>query len=94
MVLGYIGEGIKVVYRSCLNSLGAAHWDVQCMRWKTSVLVSFVLSDMSNGSEWSLTLLNAVLISLAVLLVLASDALSALVVVVLERSACGGLFAL
>ena len=78
------------------------------MRWKTGMRCQFEMfcdlpgdsmarlarPESRPGVAAELTLLDAVLVGLAVLLLLLLDALSALIVVVLERGALLGLHAL
>lgn len=94
-----------MLYLSWRKSLGAAQADAQCMRWKTVICQYMFECPAAKcakspavlaviGERFQHTLLNAVLIGLAVLLLLLSDALGALVVVVLQRGALLGLHAL
>jgi hypothetical protein len=95
----------RVLYLSWRKSLGAAQADAQCMRWKTSQCqyifvtpyVAYQKPQVSLAAieyGFQRTLLNAVLLSLAGLLLLLHDTLGALVVVVLQRCALLGLHAL
>jgi hypothetical protein len=88
-------------YLSWRKSLGAAQAEAQCIRWKTiscqytTRIFPIVPGDFTTPRLWfKLTLLDAVLLGLAGLLLLLHDALGALVVVVLERGALLGLHAL
>jgi hypothetical protein len=87
-----------LLYLSWRKSLGAAQAEAQCIRWKTSNCqhtMSEPLSSFTSLMRYcQLTLLDAVLLGLAGLLLLLHDALRALVVVVLERGALLGLHAL
>jgi hypothetical protein len=88
--MGEVGPmGVRVVYRSCLKSLGAAHAVAQWARWKTRHFLSISLSQSLAWYNSILTFLNTVLVGLAVLLLLLGDALDAVVVVVLVGSALG-----
>jgi hypothetical protein len=83
-----------IVYLSLAKSLGAAHWVVQCIRWKTINPSSAI--PFRNVTRGDLTLLNAVLLgSLSVLVVSGGgNTLNALVEVVLGGRASSGLLAL
>jgi hypothetical protein len=92
---------VWVLYLSWRKSLGAAQAEAQCIRWKTTTVStrrrSFwdILSESTTLRQYlRLTLLDTVLLGLAGLLLLLHDALSALIVVVLERGALLGLHAL
>jgi hypothetical protein len=90
-----------MLYLSWRKSLGAAQAEAQCIRWKTTccqyttrIFLIIPRGFTTPRLQFKLTLLDTVLLGLAGLLLLLHDALSALVVVVLERGALLGLHAL
>ena len=71
--------------------MGAAHWVAQWARWKTAG--DLVKPAGCNSKERQLTFFNTILIGLAIRVNLAGDALNALIVVVLGRTALLGILA-